>query len=96
MATIQREIRKRGIFGKLIKYLFIAFNIFMLAWLIEYWVKVGGKIEGISSDAGRAGSTLGAMLGTGTLLFYWMAGAVILGILTLLTRGPRILITEEQ
>lgn len=96
MATIQREIRKRGIGGKLIKFLFIAFNILMLIWLVSYWVQIGNMMDGVQSEAERAGGAVGATLGTGMLLFIWAAGAIILGILTMLTRGQRILVTEEQ
>jgi hypothetical protein len=95
MATIQREIRKRGFFGKLVKYSFIGFNLLMAYWVISYWFTVGEMLGGTEDAAARAGGAIGATLGTGTLLFFWVAGAIILGILTLLSRGQKIIVTEE-
>lgn len=94
--VVQRHVRKRGFFGKLFKLLFIAFNILMLLWLGSYWLSVGGTINNAASDAERAGGAIGATLGTGMLVFFWVAGAVILGLFTLLTRGETIVITEEK
>lgn len=70
MATIQREIRKRGFFGKLIKFTFIAFNLLMAFWVVSYWVSVGDLMAGAGSDAARAGGAVGATIGTGMLLFF--------------------------
>lgn len=93
---VQREIRKRGFFGKLIKLLFIVFNILMALWLVSYWATAGGMLNQMASDAERTGGAIGATLATSMILSMWAAGATILGILTLLTRGPRILVTEER
>lgn len=48
-----------------------------------------------ASDAERAGGAVGATLGTGVLVFFWVAGAVILGLFALLTRGKTVVVTEE-
>lgn len=95
MVTVQREIRKRGFFGHVFKWLFILFNIGMLVWLIAYWNALGNMATP-DSDAGKAGAAIGSVMGTGMLVFFWVAGAVILGLFTLLTRGKRMLITEER
>jgi hypothetical protein len=94
MTLVQREIRKRGFFGKLFKFLFIAFNILMVIWLFSYWGQIGGMMDGNKYE--RAGAAIGATIGTGMLVFFWVAGDVILGLFVLLTRGQRILITEER
>jgi hypothetical protein len=94
--VVQRHIRKRGFFGKLFKFLFIAFNVLMLIWVISYWVTISGTIQSSASDAATAGTAIGATLGTGMLLFFWVAGAIILGLITLLSRGNTVVITEEQ
>jgi membrane associated rhomboid family serine protease len=96
MPTIQREVRKRGFFGYLFKWLFIVFNVLMLIWLIAYWAQIGGMVSGLESDAEKAGGAIGATLGTSMLLFFWVAGAIILGLFTLLTRGRSVYITEER
>ncbi len=76
---------KRGIFGKLFKWLFILFNILMVLWLWSYWSEIGKMTT--SSDAESAGKAIGATLGTGFLVSIWASGDIVLGILVLLTRA---------
>ena len=96
MSTIIRsERRKRGFFGVLFKYAFILYNLLMLAWLISYWVKVGGQLERMGDEAARAGGAIGATLGTGLIAVFWVAGAVVLGLFTLLTRGKTVIVHER-
>lgn len=95
MPLIQREIRRRGLFGHLFKWSFVLFNLAMAAWLLSYWMTTGDLLAGARSDAERAGGAIGATLGTGMIMFVWAAGAVVLGMLALLTRGRRVLITED-
>ena len=92
--VIRREVRKRGVFGKLLKFLFIAFNLLMLVWLVSYWVQVGSVFNTVNSDVGRTGVSIGATLGTSFIIFFWAAGAIILGLLTMFSRGSKILIEE--
>ncbi len=94
--VVQRHVRKRGFFGKLFKLLFIAFNILMIIWLGSYWITAGDLINNAASEAEKAGGAVGATIGTGVLLFFWVAGDVILGLFTLLTRGQTVVITEEK
>lgn len=93
MATIiRRETRKRGFFGWVFLLLFILFNIFMLVWM------VGGMSSATSTvavgEAQQAGRAIGTALGAGIILFIWMAGAIILGLFALLTRGRKTIIEE--
>jgi GYF domain 2 len=90
---VRREIRKRGFFGKLIKFLFIVFNLLMIVWLASYWAQIGELVNQTQSEAGKTGAAIGVTIGTGFILFFWVAGDVILGLLTLLTRGS--VIVEE-
>lgn len=95
MARIVRtETRKRGILGKLAKWGFILFNVLMLVWLLSYWGSLGGMLNEQSSEASRAGTAVGGTIGTGVLVFFWLAGAVILGIMALLTRGKTVIVEE--
>jgi hypothetical protein len=89
---IRKETRKRGFFGWLFLLLFLAFNTVMVAWLISYWNTVGRMTT--HGDAEAAGAAIGATIGTSMLLGIWMAGAVILGIFVLLSRGRKTLIEE--
>lgn len=96
MATIQREVRKRGIFGLLVKWLFIAFNLAMIAWLVMTW-NVLSRMDVPAGDAGaQAGRAIAGFASTWLVLTFWILGDIVLGILVLLSRGRRILITEER
>jgi hypothetical protein len=70
MPSVYRE--GRGFFGWVFLIVFLAFNLFMLAWMVRYW------------------QLIGAALPTGAILFVWVCGAVITGLLAILTRGRRI------
>jgi NADH:ubiquinone oxidoreductase subunit 6 (subunit J) len=82
------ERRRRGIVGWIFKLAFIAFNLLMVLWLWMFWNNISAVPH--LNEAGRAGVAIGATFGTGFILFFWMCGAVILGMLTYFTRGPRI------
>jgi len=86
-ATLRKP--KRTIFGKLVKWSFIGFNILMLLWMI---FGIGGAAETIdtaASDAEKAGAAIGTGLGAMMIIFIWVAGDVVLGIMTLLTRPKK-------
>jgi NADH:ubiquinone oxidoreductase subunit 6 (subunit J) len=91
---IRREVRKRGFFGWVFLMLFFAFNILMLAWLVAYWTQLANITE--VSEAARTGKAIGGTLASGFLLFLWGMGAVILGLLAILTRGSKRIIEETQ
>jgi len=95
MATIiRKEVRKRGFFGWVFLLIFLGFNALMLAWLISYWSIPG---EGINSadSAKAAGTAIGGTIGTGMLLTVWVFGSIITGLLALVTRGRKTIITES-
>jgi hypothetical protein len=92
--TVSIEVRKRGVVGKLFKWTFILFNLLMGFWLFSYWGSVGELIDGQTSDAARGGGAIGATLGTSFIVFFWVAGAVVLGLFTLMTRGKKVITTE--
>jgi len=72
---------KRSLFGKLIKYTFIGFNILMLIWFIGGIVNDSESISNTSNDAEQAEAVIGTGLGTMMII----AGSIVLGIMTLLT-----------
>lgn len=73
----------------IIKWSFILFNIFMLWATIKGIGGASDTMDTSTSEAERAGAAIGTGIGAAFLLFIWLAGAVILGILTLLTRPKR-------
>ncbi len=92
--VIRREIRKRGPVGTLIKWAFILFNLVMLAAMAVTCNSTGEVMRNAHSDAEQAGAALGTMAVGGFMISIWMAGVVILGALTLFTRGPAVIVEE--
>lgn len=95
MPSVQREVSDRTFFGKLIKWLFIGFNIIMLLWMVSSCVAVSDVSAEAVNDAERAGAAIGAGLGMTFLLFVWGIGDVILGLFVLFTRRKKIITVEE-
>ena len=79
--------------GWIFLIVFLAFNALMIGWLVTYWNLIGESLSS-GSEAARAGSAIGATVGTGVILFFWTAGAVITGLLALVTRGRKTYIEE--
>jgi hypothetical protein len=92
--VIRKEIRKRTMMGKIIKWTFIGFNILMLVWFIGGMSAAGDVAGNAVSDAEQAGAAIGTTLAAGMLLTLWAIGDIILGILVLLTRGQKTIIDE--
>lgn len=72
--------------GKIFKWLFILFNVLMALWVIGGFLTVGDVVTTAQSDAEQAGAAIGATLGMGMLLGFWVVGDIILGLLVLFTR----------
>lgn len=92
--VIQIERRKRGFLGKIFLILFWLFNIFMAVALFSAMDNNAGEMAALSSDAERAGYAVGTAIGGGIILFVWLAGAVILGLFALLTRGNKVIVEK--
>lgn len=95
MATVQREISDRTFFGKIVKWLFIAFNIMMLFWLVSGMFVAGDVADQAINDAERAGTVIGTTIAAGMLIMLWALGDIILGLLVLVTRRKKIITVEE-
>ncbi|KIA90509.1 zinc ribbon domain-containing protein [Kaistella jeonii] len=80
---------KRGVFGQISKWLFILFNLLMLWWFVAGMGAASDGISGADSDAGQAGAAIGTGLGAMFIIFIWVAGDVILGLLTFFTRAKK-------
>jgi len=91
--TVRIEKRQRGLFGWVFLVLFWGFNALMAVGLFRGLADNAATIDTLTDDAQRAGAAIGTALGAGMVLTIWMAGAVILGLCVLLTRGRKI-ITE--
>jgi hypothetical protein len=76
-----KQLRKpsRSLFGKLIKWLFILFNLFMFYSLVK---GMGAVSELENSTAAHVGGGIGLMM----ILSLWVMGDIILGLFVLFTR----------
>lgn len=92
---LQVVMRERTGWGVLGRGLFWVFNIGMAWSVVSGMAAVGGTLE-TGSDAERAGAAIGTVIGLGMLLGLWAAGAVIFGVLALLTRGPQVIATTPE
>lgn len=79
---------RRGVMGTLIKWIFIAWNVLMLAWVITGLGAGGEVINQAASEAEEAGAAIGTAIGLSIIISTWAFGVVVLGLLVLLTR-PR-------
>ncbi len=84
-----REVRQTGLVGKIFKFVFFALNGLMAFWLINYWLTV-------SEPHLSTGATIGVMMGTMFILFFWAIGAGVTGLLMMATRGPKTLDTVHD
>src|SRR3954453_2789250 len=82
---------ERGIFGKIFKFLFVAFNIVMLIWLLSSFSHLFQSFNEHPDEASRTGATAGFLAVAMFQLIMWIAGAVILWLLMSLTRGKKII-----
>jgi hypothetical protein len=82
------QLRKatRGFFGKLIKWSFIGFNLFM-GWLLIAGMSAATKsMDPTMDEAAQVGAVLGTGLGAAMIIGIWVFGDIILGLFVLFTR----------
>ena len=94
--VIRTEKRKRGIIGWLFLLLFIAFNLFMLVALIMGLGDAGATMQGMTNEYERAGAELGTAIGATMVIILWAAGALILGLFVMLTRGKKVIVETSD
>lgn len=94
--TITIERRRRGFFGWIFLIAFWLFNAFMAYAFFGGMNRAGEQMDAATSSAARAGTAIGTMIGGSMVLFWWLAGFVILGGFVLLTRGRKVTITRTR
>ena len=95
MATVQREVSDRTGFGKLVKWVFIGFNVLMFIWMVSACAAISDVSSSAINEAERAGAAIGAGLGMTFLLLIWGLGDLILGLFVLFTRRKKLITVEE-
>lgn len=86
----------RGIFGKLVKWTFILFNIVMVFWLFAGMNSASDRMADMASDAEQIGYAVGTGLGAAMIIGLWIAGVIILTPVLFLTRGKKVLEKVES
>lgn len=90
--TIRTEKRKRGFFGWIFLVAFWLFNAAMAFSLFAGLSGTAERAASLTSEAEQAGYAVGTALGVGMILSVWAAGALILGLFVLFTRGRKVII----
>lgn len=92
-STVRTERYRRGFFGWIFLILFWGFNALMA---YATFVGLSGSAEDmaqLTTDAEKAGYAAGTAIGASFILIVWAAGALILGLFVMFTRGRKV-ITE--
>lgn len=90
------ERRKRGFFGWLFLLIFLGWNIIMVIWIFAYGNTINDSMSTATSDAARAGAQIGAGIGIFMILIVWAVGAIVTGLLALLTRGSKTIVKRVE
>ena len=93
--VVRTEVRQRGLVGKIVKWTFVGFNLLMAFIMVKSCSTASHIVASAHSDAEQAGSAIGATVAGGMILTVWVAGVIILGALTLFTRGKKIIVEER-
>lgn len=91
-----REIKgKRSVFGHMVLWSFLGFNVLMLMWLIG---GVHMMTEGYDqmSPAEQSGTVIGIGFGVFRVFVTWVIGCVILGIPLFLTRPSKTMVPFDE
>jgi hypothetical protein len=96
MPTVQIESSKRGLFGWIIAVLFWGWQALMVVWLAGAVTVIGQKAQDYHTHAEQTGVAIGATVGAAFILFVWVLGAAILGMMMIFTRGRREITTIER
>lgn len=94
--TYQIERRRRGVIGWIFLVLFWLFNAFMLFSCASGMSSVSSDYSTMTSEAEKTGAAIGTGIGLTMIFSVWAAGAIVLGLIVLFTRGPKIIQTVNQ
>jgi hypothetical protein len=80
---------RRGAAGWLFEVLFYLFNLVMAIAIVSLLARSGDIVAAAESELARGLAGFGAATKLVILLFVWMAGDLILGLLTVISRSRR-------
>ena len=80
---------KRGPLGQIFKWCFILFNLAMAWWFVAATLDMGGSIDPDANEAQRAGAGAAIAVVWSFIGLWWIVGALVLGLFTMLTGAKR-------
>ena len=83
---VQLRKAKRTILGKVLVWVFVIFNVIMVAWIWGAVDVTQEVVQSTDNDWEQAGAAIGAGLGTFMIVIIWVLGDIILGLPVLFTR----------
>ena len=92
---VTTERYERGFFGKLVAVIFWGWQAVMVLWAVSYLFDVS-RLYGTGSEAERTGVAIGGTLGLSVILWVWVIGAVIFGLMMFFTRGQKVITTRSS
>ena len=92
--TIRTEKRRRGIFGTIVWWIFLAYNAFMIYWMYALFTVNSEQISSATSNNEQAVAVVAGGITFGMSLFLWFLGSVILGLIVMLSRGRKVIVEE--
>ena len=81
----------RSFFGKIIKWIFVLFNLFMLLWLVGGMNSASDNMSGMTNEWEQAGAAIGTSIGAFMIMGIWVFGVIVLTPVLFLTRGKKVL-----
>lgn len=82
----QLRKQKRGFLGKIFLWLFYGYNALMLWWMIAGMSGAAKHVATAASESEQTGAAIGTGLGFFMILFIWVLGDIITGLLVLVTK----------
>ncbi len=87
----------RSFLGKIFKWWFILFNIIMVFWIYGGVTDSQESIDNSESEAEEVGKTIGTGIGLTIVCTIWLFGAVIFGMLAMVTKpSGTVIITKAE
>lgn len=94
MVTVIKN--KRGFFGWVFLSLFLLFNVVMALWVVGAWQASNDLASNTTDQATQTGIAIGGFIAGAALLWIWLFGAIITGLLAFLTRSGKTVAEERQ
>ena len=83
----------RSLVGSVFKWWFIIFNVLMVAWIWSAMSATEELVDESDDEYEEAGAAIGGAIATGIICGVWFVGAIIFGMLAMVTKPSGTVIT---